>query len=84
MQPEELERSDNEAVRLLREYMVLARDGLTKWAGVVTGIGAEVESPFEAAVYARLRAEGLDVHPQVGVSGYRIDLTRDQAVCRQS
>ena len=73
MLPEDLARSDNEGVRLLREYMFLARDGLatlSTTAGKVAGAG----SPLEASVLASLRAAGLEAHPQVGVSGYRIDL----------
>ena len=75
MQPEELARSDNEGVRLFREYMLLARDGLGALLDTVqTGTVGEIESPFEASVYKRLATEGLEVHPQVGCSGYRIDL----------
>lgn len=36
--------------------------------------GAEPESPFEIEVARRLAERGYDVVPQVGVSGYRIDL----------
>jgi very-short-patch-repair endonuclease len=75
MLPEDLARSENEGVRLLREYMALARDGLGALAeGTGVGNHGEVESPFEASVYAALSARGLEVHPQVGCSGYRIDL----------
>jgi very-short-patch-repair endonuclease/DNA polymerase III delta prime subunit len=74
MQPEELMRSDNPGVRALREYMLLARDGLSALIRASTTVAGEVESPFEASVYAALTAAGLEVHPQVGVSGYRIDL----------
>ncbi len=73
MQPEDLARSDNEGVRLLREYLFLARDGLSA-LHTTTGQGGDVESPLEASVLASLRAARLEVHPQVGVSGYRIDL----------
>lgn len=34
----------------------------------------ECESPFEIQVYDALRDKGYIVHPQVGCSGYRIDL----------
>lgn len=36
--------------------------------------GREPDSPFEAAVIKTLRDHGWEVHPQVGVSGYRLDL----------
>jgi len=39
--------------------------------------GRDTDSPFEDSVYEFLRAEGHDVHKQVGSAGYRIDL----AVC---
>ncbi len=35
---------------------------------------AECESPFEQEVYDALCSKGYKVHPQVGCSGYRIDL----------
>ncbi len=75
MLPEDLARSDNEGVRLLREYMALARDGLGALAeGPALKDHGEVESPFEASVFAALSSRGLKLHPQVGCSGYRIDL----------
>lgn len=75
MLPEDMARSDNEGVRLLREYMALARDGIGALAeGPVIGDHGEVESPFESSVFAALSARGLKIHPQVGCSGYRIDL----------
>lgn len=38
------------------------------------GSTGEYESPFEEAVCQALRDRGYEVHPQVGCSGYRIDL----------
>jgi len=71
MQPEELARSENEGVRLLREYMLLSRDGLK---ALVAPTARANEPSLEESVYARLSAAGLEVHRQVGCSGYRIDL----------
>ena len=34
----------------------------------------DFESPFEAAVAERLSAKGWVLHPQIGVSGFRVDL----------
>lgn len=75
IQPEDLT-SDALGVRLMKEYMTLARDGLAALFGSpATGQSqGETESPFEDAVAAKLRARGLEVHSQIGVSGYRIDL----------
>jgi very-short-patch-repair endonuclease len=41
---------------------------------VFEGIGTEADSDFEIEVADRLRARGYVVEPQVGVSGFRIDL----------
>ena len=40
----------------------------------VHGSIGDFESPFETAVARALRDKGWKVHPQVGVSAYRIDL----------
>ena len=61
----------SEGVRILRDYLEYAATGK-----IETGIdtGREPESPFEEYVLNRLRDHGLDVDPQVGVAGFRIDL----------
>lgn len=75
IQPEELEKSNNEGVRLLKEYMLLARDGLDAlFKSEPFGERDSTESPFEESVCSRLAAEGLTILRQVGCSGYRIDL----------
>lgn len=62
----------SEGPRLLREFLAYAEhrrlDGQ-----IVTGT-ADAESPFERDVAAELIRRGVRVQPQVGVSGYRIDL----------
>jgi very-short-patch-repair endonuclease len=58
--------------RLLRDFLEYAEHGrLTLPAG--TSAGA-TESPFEHEVMTALVTRGLEVVPQVGVAGYRIDL----------
>ncbi|HTT80186.1 MAG TPA: DUF3320 domain-containing protein [Stellaceae bacterium] len=57
--------------RMLREFLHFAETGKLA-AGVVTG--QEPDSPFEEAIARVIRANGYDVVPQVGVSGFRIDL----------
>ncbi len=61
----------SEGVRILRDYLEYAATGK-----IETGIdtGREPESPFEEYVLERLRRQGLQVDPQVGVAGFRIDL----------
>ena len=61
----------SEGVRILRDYLEYAATG-----NIETGVdtGREPESPFEEYVLERLRNQGLEVIPQVGVAGFRIDL----------
>lgn len=58
-------------VRMLREFLHFAETGHLA-AGEVGA--AACESPFEEAVAAAIRGFGYRVVPQVGVSGFRIDL----------
>jgi very-short-patch-repair endonuclease len=57
--------------RMLREFLHFAETGKIA-AGDVTG--GEADSPFEEAVARVIRSNGYNVVPQVGVSGFRIDL----------
>lgn len=59
-------------VRALKGYMQFARSGIS--AQPVISPGAESSNEHEAAVGSVLKANGYDVVPQVGVSGYFIDL----------
>ena len=59
-------------VRALKGYMQFAKNGITARAEVSPG--AEPSNEHEAAVGGVLKAQGYDVVPQVGVSGYFIDL----------
>ena len=63
--------SSSEGVQVLRDYLEYAATGRIE---VGQSTGAEVESPFEEHVLARLLEKGYQVNPQVGVAGYRIDL----------
>ena len=75
VEPEKLT-SDTPGVRLMREYLTLARDGVNALFGnMTTGEEmGEVESPFEESVAIKLREKGLEVRSQIGCSGFRIDL----------
>lgn len=57
--------------RMLREFLHFAETGKIA-AGDVTG--GDADSPFEEAVARVIRSNGYDAVPQVGVSGFRIDL----------
>jgi very-short-patch-repair endonuclease len=71
----DLSRVREEGVRLLKEYMEVAKhgvDAITRAVG--QGTEGEAESHFEEEVYEALRGKGLQLRKQIGVSGYRIDL----------
>ncbi len=57
--------------RMLRDFLHFAETG-----NIAAGQdnGAEFDSPFEEAVAIAIRRNGYEVVPQVGVSGFRIDL----------
>jgi very-short-patch-repair endonuclease len=57
--------------RMLREFLHYAESGHIS-AGT-TG-KADFDSPFEEAVALTLRRAGYQIEPQVGVSGFRVDL----------
>ena len=65
------DRLTNQGVRMLRDYIEYAAGG-----GRTLGSGA-VDAPplnaFEIDIKKRLEKRGLDLQPQYGVSGYRID-----------
>lgn len=59
-------------VRALKAYMHFAKSGVS--SSPVISPGAEPSNEHEAAIGSVLKANGYDVIPQVGVSGYYIDL----------
>lgn len=62
--------------RHLRAFLDYAERGEPALAAAIAADpSGDVESPFEAAVRDALVAKGYEVHPQVGCSGYRIDLS---------
>ena len=68
--------SEQEGARFLRRYLEYVANPRQAFEGQVTvDPAAETESPFETAVENALIAKGYRVARQVGVSGYRIDLT---------
>jgi very-short-patch-repair endonuclease len=74
--PEQIDLSKVRAagVRDLKNYLDFALRGPRALVEQVLPTGMEPDSPFEREVIAVLRNKGWIVHPQVGVSGYRIDL----------
>jgi very-short-patch-repair endonuclease len=70
----DLSRTQAEGVRDLKHFLEFAERGPRALSEAVRGSVGEFESPFEEAVAAALAARGWRVHPQVGVSAFRIDL----------
>ena len=70
----DLGRSGARGVRDFKHFLDYAEHGPRALAQAAAPTGADHDSPFEAAVMAGLEARGWTVHPQVGVSGFRVDL----------
>ena len=76
LMPEQIDLSRVRAagVRDLKNYLDFAIRGPRALIEQSSPIGLEPDSPFEKQVINQLREKGWTVHPQVGVSGYRIDI----------
>jgi very-short-patch-repair endonuclease len=71
----DLSRTGATGARLLRAYLDYAERGPEALRSGITGVGDhDFDSPFEQEVFEELTRHGLTVHPQVGCSGFRIDL----------
>ena len=70
----ELSRTQARAVADLKHFLEYAQRGPSALGAAVHGSKGDFESPFEAAVARALRQKGWQVHTQIGVSAYRIDL----------
>ncbi len=69
-----LDRTRATGVRHLKAFLDYAVRGAIALPAQNSGSQGEMESPFEEAVAAHLEKRGWEVVPQVGVSGYRVDL----------
>lgn len=58
----------------LKRYLSFARDGVGALETYSSPTGRGVDSEFEAQVSRRLAEKGWDIHLQVGISKFRIDL----------
>jgi very-short-patch-repair endonuclease len=76
LMPEQIELSKVRAagVRDLKHYLEFAIKGSRALVERSIPTGLEPDSPFETAVIRILRNHNWVVHPQVGCSGYRIDI----------
>jgi very-short-patch-repair endonuclease len=76
LRPEQIELSKVRAagVRDLKHYLEFAIKGPRALVEQSMPTGLAPDSPFETAVIKILRNHNWEVHPQVGCSGYRIDI----------
>ncbi len=76
MPPEriDLARTQARAVADLKHFLEYAERGASALGAAVRGSMGDFESPFEVAVARGLQQKGWTVHPQIGVSAYRIDM----------
>jgi very-short-patch-repair endonuclease/anion-transporting ArsA/GET3 family ATPase len=76
MRPEDIDlsRTNARGVTDLKAYLDFALHGSRVLSEQASPTGREPDSPFELQVIEALRNRGWRVVPQVGVSGYRIDM----------
>lgn len=76
LRPEQIDlsRTNARGVRDFKHFLEYAQRGARAIAEAFTPTGLVTESPFEDAVKAALEARDWEVHPQVGVSSFRVDL----------
>ena len=70
----DLSRTRARAVADLRDFLRFAENGRRVLGVGPQGYREDFDSPFERAVARALETRGWTIHPQVGVSAYRIDL----------
>ena len=70
----DLSRTKNEGVRDLKHFLEFAERGPRALVEADFGSVGGFDSPFEKAVAAALSKKGWQVHTQIGVSSFRIDL----------
>ncbi|MNE39367.1 hypothetical protein D3C80_1333160 [compost metagenome] len=76
LRPEQIDlaRTAAEGVKDLRHFLEFAERGARALDEAVHGSVGSFDSPFEEAVARALAEKGWTLHPQVGVSRFRIDL----------
>ena len=70
----DLGRTNARGVRDFKHFLEFAERGREAVAEAFEPTGRPTESPFEDAVKAALERKGWEVHPQIGVSFFRVDL----------
>jgi very-short-patch-repair endonuclease len=76
LRPEQIDlgRTNAKGVVDFKHFLEFAQNGARAIAEAFSPTGRETESPFESAVKNALEGKGWEVHPQIGVSFFRIDL----------
>jgi very-short-patch-repair endonuclease len=76
IRPEDIDISRTRAAGVadLKHYLEFAQNGPRALVEQAMPTGIEPESPLELEIIRSLREKGWQVHPQVGCSGYRIDM----------
>jgi hypothetical protein len=76
LRPEQMDLSRTQAlgVRDLKHFLEFAERGARALGEAIAGSVGGFDSPFEQAVSEALTQKGWTLHPQVGVSAFRIDL----------
>ncbi|MET4356419.1 very-short-patch-repair endonuclease [Bradyrhizobium sp. RT9b] len=76
LRPEQIDlgRTSAKGVIDFKHFLEFAEHGARAIAEAFSPTGRETESPFEDAVMRALQQKGWEIHPQVGVSFFRIDL----------
>jgi len=70
----DLSRTSATGVRDLKHFLDFANRGVKALGEAVYGSQGDFDSPFEVAVARGLQERGWTVHPQIGVSAFRIDI----------
>jgi very-short-patch-repair endonuclease len=76
LQPDQIDtaRVSSAGVRDLKNYLEFAKNGARALLAESSPTGREPDSPFEVAVIRALTDKGWQVHPQVGCTGFRLDM----------
>jgi very-short-patch-repair endonuclease len=76
LRPEQIDlgRTSAKGVVDFKHFLEFAENGARAIAEAFSPTGCDTESPFEDAVMRALLNKGWEIHPQVGVSFFRIDL----------
>jgi very-short-patch-repair endonuclease len=76
LRPEQIDlgRTSAKGVVDFKHFMEFAENGARAIAEAFSPTGRETKSPFEDTVMRALVTKGWEIHPQVGVSFFRVDL----------